>query len=153
MSHGHAASKVCTMAQQAGSDKLQYRRRVCNDGVKQATTNLLQGNYDIFHFTAEDVRKRDDSTATIDDLIAELAEEANKALWCIVETTQAPDHAHTAQNQGQNLGNVLQERQVKVLTYTIVGRMKVTIYAKSLFKCARCNWQSVLAVLHMHESL
>ena len=81
-------------------------------------TDLLQGNDDAFHFTAEDVRQRDDSTAAVDDLIAELAEEANKSFWCVVEMTQAPDHAHTAQNQGQNLGDVLQTRKTQVLTYS-----------------------------------
>lgn len=83
-------------------------------------TNLLQGNYDAVHFSTEDVRKGNDGTATIDDLIAELAQEANKALRCVVETAQAPNHTHTAQHPRQNLGNVLrnknkgQNKQIRV---------------------------------------
>lgn len=84
-------------------------RKVCCDNMKQRLTNLLQGNDDVLHFTAEDVRKGNDSTAAVDDLIAELAKEANKAFWCVVEVAQAPYHAHTTQDQGEDLGNVLQK--------------------------------------------
>lgn len=76
--------------------------------MNASPTNLLQGNNDAVHFATEDVRKGNDSAATVDDLIAELAQKANEALGCVVKPAQAPNHAHAAQHQGQNLGNVLQ---------------------------------------------
>lgn len=97
--------------------------------MKRPATDLLQGDDDVLHFTAEDVRKRNDSTAAVDDLIAELAKEANKALWCVVEMAQAPDHAHTTQDQRENLGNLLHKATEGGITQNIVCRIKATMHA------------------------
>ena len=122
--------------------KICRNRKLCGGDVKQPLTNLLQGNDDILHFTAEDVRKRNDSTATVDDLIAELAEEANKAFGCVVEMAQAPDHAHTTQDQRENLGNILQKATEGDATQNIVCRIKAIAHANTFLDCTRYIWQA-----------
>ena len=70
---------------------------------------LLQGSDDTVHFPTEYVRKGDDGTATVDDLITQLAQQANKPFWCVVKAAEAPDHAHTVQDQRKDLRDVLQK--------------------------------------------
>ena len=68
---------------------------------------LLQRSSNVFNFTTKDVWQGYASTAPVDDLIAELAQQTDQALWCIVEAAQAPDHANAVQDHRQNLGYVL----------------------------------------------
>jgi hypothetical protein len=68
---------------------------------------LLQHLHHPQHVASENIINLECAAALVDDLIAELLQQANNALWRVVELAERPHHADAVQHLRQHCGNVL----------------------------------------------